>query len=112
MLKSKCDEEHSFKHSMIRSYVIETFDHSSVLLSGDLKLKCLLKTWGGESCCSLRVIESRTLQIKILLLFEVEQKQHGDRHGFLQNSPKLRKLSRQGTKRFKIRLLDTPFSAA
>ena len=37
MLKSNCDEEHSFKHSMIRSYIIETFDHGSILLSGDFK---------------------------------------------------------------------------
>ena len=75
MLKSKCDEEHSFKHSMIRSYVNETFDRGSMLLLGNLKSKCLLKTCGGESCCSLRVIESRMLQIKII---EDEQKQHGE----------------------------------
>ena len=72
MLKSKCDGEYSFKHSMIPSYVIETFDRGSILLSGDCKSKYLLKTCGGESCCSVRVIEPRTVQIKILLLFEVE----------------------------------------
>ena len=79
MLKSKCDVERSFKHSMIRSYVIETFDHGTILLSSDLKSKCFLKTFREESCCSFRVIESRTLQIKIILLFAVEQKQHRER---------------------------------
>ena len=44
---------------MIQSYLIETFDHGSFLLAGNLKTKCLLKTCGGESCCSLREIESR-----------------------------------------------------
>ena len=66
MLKSKCEEEHSFKHSMVRSYVIETCDHVSILLSGNRKSK-------------FRVTESSMLQTKILLLFEVKQKQHGAR---------------------------------
>ena len=79
MLKSKCDVERLFKQSMIRSYVIETFDPGSILLSSDLKSKCFLKICRGESCCSFKVIESRTLQIKIILLFVVEQKQHGER---------------------------------
>ena len=58
MLKSKCDKDYSFKHSMIRSYIIETSDHGSILLLDDLKSKCLLKTCGRESSCFLRVIES------------------------------------------------------
>ena len=66
MLKSKYEEEHSLKHSMIRSYVIGTCDHVSILLTGNRKSK-------------FRVIESSLLQTKILLLFQVEQKQYGER---------------------------------